>query len=66
PLAAVPQDQRGDVADQDADRDGDQQGDDQRGVDSDEEDFDLDALRVLQGDDDDQRDQDTPLPRRAS
>src|SRR4051812_25093923 len=61
PVAA---DERGHVADQGADRDGGEQGDDQRRVDGDEEDVDPDLLGVLQGDDDDDRDQgpDDPGP----
>jgi hypothetical protein len=58
----VTEQDRGRVADQGPDPDRDEQGHDQRRVDCDEEDIDADLLRVLEGDDDDDRDQGADQP----
>ncbi|MFN8163186.1 MAG: hypothetical protein U0R26_05035 [Solirubrobacterales bacterium] len=55
-------DKRGHVAEQDADPDSGQESDDQRRVDVDEKDFDPDLLRVLEGDDDDEGDENSDEP----
>jgi hypothetical protein len=52
-------DERGDVTDQSADRDGGEQGDDQRRVNGYEKHVDPHLLGVLQGNDDDDRDEKT-------
>ena len=59
---AVATEDRRQVPDQGADRDRDEEDDDQRRVDVDEEDVDADLLGVLQGDDQDERDEGPDSP----
>src|ERR1700749_4583374 len=61
-FATMTTDQRRDVADHDADRGRQQDDDDQRRVEAGKEDFEADLLRVLQGDDQDQRNKETHEP----